>query len=342
MSQAPTTGRALFAEALGTFVLVLFGVGGGLMSNGDYVVTALSFGLALLVMAYAVGRLSGAHFNPAVSLAAALDGRLSWARTGLYVLVQVAGGLLAGAMLWVLMNGFPDFTSGDYLGQNSFGAEGSGYEWWAAFLLEGLMTAVLVGVVLAVTDARAEHPALAPLAMGLALAVIHFASMRATGTSVNPARSIAVGPYAGADALRQLWLFILAPLLGAAVVGAGYSLVLGRGAEPVARSGVRRGRTAGGVDEPARSPVPGYTPEVASPPRWSPPPAAPEPIRPPAGLRPLHPSERTYPDDPDDWLRQAFPPHPTEPYWSQQIPREWGLAGDDDEDGRTQIRPTGG
>ena len=219
MSDASTTVQQVSAEVLGTFVLVFFGCGTALMSGGDYVATALAFGLTVLVMAYAVGRVSGAHFNPAVTSAprsaAGSRGGRSPSTSGPSSSARSPPALF----LFILMHGFEGFDATGNMGQNSFGDAGSGYAWWAAFLLELLMTAVFVWVILAVTDVRNEHPALAPLAIGLALTMIHFGSIAATGTSVNPARSIGVGVFAGADAIVQLWLFILAPLLGGAIAG---------------------------------------------------------------------------------------------------------------------------
>ena len=161
------------------------------------------------------------------------------------------------------MHGFPGFDATGNLAQNSFGDAGSGYAWWAALLLELLMTAVFLWVILAVTDVRNEHPALAPLAIGLTLTMLHFGSIAATGTSVNPARSIGVGVFAGVDAIAQLWLFILAPLLGGAIAGVTYALLFGRGAENVPGSGVRRFRiqiapVVPGVAAPGVGAVPGY------------------------------------------------------------------------------------
>ncbi|HQR28185.1 MAG TPA: aquaporin [Nocardioides sp.] len=267
-----TTRQALGAEAVGTFVLVVVGVGALLMTGGDYLATGLAFGLTAVALTSALGWASGGHFNPAVSLGAALVGRLSWGRSGLYALVQTAGALLAGATLWGLMHGFPGFRSEGNLGQNSFGAAGSGYAWWAAFLLETLMTAVLVGVVLAVTDERATYAGLAPVVVGLTLAVLHLASMAATVTSVNPARSVGVGVFAGAAAVRQLWLFVLAPLLGAVVAGLGYPLLRGREAAP----GLGRHRAAGSEGAGPAGPRrrgPCWTACAASR-RWRPPTAA--------------------------------------------------------------------
>ena len=246
-----TTGQKLAAEVLGTFVLVFFGCGAALMSGGDYVATGLTFGLTVLVMAYAVGRISGAHFNPAVTVGAAIGGRLAWSQVPVYVGAQLAGGVGAGGVLWILMHGFDGFESDGHFAQNSFGDQGSGFAWWAAFLLEMLLTAVFILVILAVTDERNEHPAMAPLAIGLALAMIHFASIGATGTSVNPARSIGVGLFAGGDAIIQLWLFILAPLIGGAAAGVLYPLVFGRANDPVPGSGLSFAR-------PAPAAVPGY------------------------------------------------------------------------------------
>jgi MIP family channel proteins len=238
----PTTGQKFTAELMGTFVLVFFGCGAAMQSGGDYVATGLTFGLTVVVMAYAVGRISGGHFNPAVTLGAVLGGRLPWNQVGIYMAAQLGGGLLAGAALLGLNHGFPGFSAEGNMAQNAYGDQGSGYAWWAALLLEMLLTAIFLWVILAVTDERNEvNVALGPLAIGLALAMIHFGSMSATGTSVNPARSIGVGVFAGTDAIVQLWLFVLAPLLGAAVAGLTYPVLFGRGADPVAGSGLSLG-----------------------------------------------------------------------------------------------------
>ena len=251
MSDQPTTLDKIAAEVLGTFVLVFFGCGAALMSDGNYVATGLTFGLTVVVMAYAVGRISGGHFNPAVTLGAAVGGRLPWREVGPYIGAQLTGAVVAGASLWVFMHGFDGYDSTTAgLAQNAFGDQGSGYAVWAAFLLELVLTGVFLMVILAVTDSRNEHPVMAPLTIGLALAMIHFASMGATGTSVNPARSIGVGLFAGGDAVIQLWLFILAPLLGAAAAGLLYPVLFG-GDEPLPGSGLRRNRGVPGA-------VPGY------------------------------------------------------------------------------------
>ena len=254
---APTLRQQLAAEVIGTFVLVFFGCGSIVYaSEADATITVttvgLTFGLAVMVMIYAFGRISGGHFNPTVSVGAAVGGRMSWTRAGWYVLAQLVGAVLAALTLFLLLHGFDGFDPERNMGQNFFGDQGSGYAWWAAFVLEALLSAVFVGVILAVTDERNEHPALAPLTIGLTLAAIHFVAIPATGTSVNPARSIGPALFAGPDAITQLWLFILAPTLGAAIAGFGYPLLFGRVGEPVPGSGLmlRRPRTA--------AQVPGY------------------------------------------------------------------------------------
>jgi aquaporin Z len=253
VEDTPTTGQKFAGEVLGTFVLVFFGCGTAIYSGGDLVATGLAFGLTVLVMAYAFGRISGGHFNPAVTLGAVLGGRLPWSQVGIFMAAQLLGALLAGAALFGLGHGFEGFVAEGNMGQNFYGDQGSGFAWWAALLLELLMTAVFVWVILAVTDARNEvNVALGPLAIGLALAMIHFASIPLTGTSVNPARSIGVGVFDGTDAIVQLWLFIVAPLVGGALGGLLYPLVFGHGTEPVPGSGLVFGRPA------AAAAVPGY------------------------------------------------------------------------------------
>ena len=250
MAETPTNAQKIAAEIIGTFVLVFFGCGTAIMTSVrgdfDYVGTALAFGLTVLCGAYAFGRVSGAHFNPAVTVGAALGGRIAWRQTPLYIGSQLVGGLLGGLMLFILVNGFDGYeATTDGLAQNSFGDDGTGYAVWAAFLIELILTAVFVWVILAVTDVRNEHPALAPAAIGLALTMVHLASISATGTSVNPARSIGVGVFAGTDAVVQLWLFILAPLAGAAIAGLTYPMLFGHGSDPVPGSGLRRAAVPG-------------------------------------------------------------------------------------------------
>lgn len=241
---APTLAQKIAAEVLGTFVLVLLGVGTAVVTStgedpGGYVATGLAFGIAVLVMAYAVGHVSGGHFNPAVSVGAAIAGRISWAHAGIYAVAQVVGAVVAAFVLFLAMSGFEGFEAEGNMGANAFGDQTPGdYAWWAAFLVELVATLVFLYVILAATDARNPAKAAAPVAIGLGLAGIHFATMAYTGTSVNPARSIGPALFNGVDSIAQLWLFILAPLLGALLAGLTYPLVWGRDTEPVAGSGL--------------------------------------------------------------------------------------------------------
>jgi aquaporin Z len=255
----PGLGQKLTAEFLGTFVLVFFGVGSVVILGAaggqlvDYTGVALAFGIAVLVMVYAVGRISGGHFNPAVSIGAAIGGRVPWSEALAYMATQVVGAVVGAGALFVVAQGFPGFTATGRMGTNSFGtaAGASGISWWAALVLELILTAIFVFVILAVTDSRNEHPALAPLAIGLTLVAVHLVAIPATGTSVNPARSIGPALFGGSEALKQLWLFILAPLLGGALSGVVYPLLFGHADEPVAGSGLRFGTRPTGA-------VPGY------------------------------------------------------------------------------------
>lgn len=248
-----TTGQKVAAEFLGTFVLVLFGCGAVVMSQGDYVAIALAFGLALLVGVYSFGRVSGAHFNPAVSIGAAISGRMPWGQVPIYAGAQVLGGTVAAGLLWVLVRAIPEGVLPESsLGQNFFG--NGGFEWWGAMLVEVVLTAILVVVILAVTDSRNEHPSLAPLTIGLSLVVIHLVAIPLTGTSVNPARSIGPALFTGTESLQDLWLFVVAPVVGAAIAGLAYPAVFGHGTAPVPGSGLTLGRP-GTVDA---SGTPGY------------------------------------------------------------------------------------
>lgn len=248
-----TPAQKLAAEALGTAVLVLVGCGSLVLASsssgfGDANILSvgLSFGLAVTVMAYAVGRVSGGHFNPAVSVAAAVSGRMTWAEAGRYAGAQVVGGIVGALVLLVLALGNDRFEAFDTsLAANSWGDDGTGYALWAALLVEIVLTALFVFVVLAVTDRRSSvNAAFAPLVIGLTLAVIHFVAIPLTGTSVNPARSIGPALFSGVDPLLQLWVFIVAPLLGAVAGGLAYPALFGRDADPVEGSGLSFSRPA--------------------------------------------------------------------------------------------------
>ncbi len=361
VEDTPTTAQKFLAELIGTFVLVFFGcgaaIGSGLTGSrifsqglgpgqlSGYVTTGLTFGLTVVVMAYAVGRISGGHFNPAVTVGAAVAGRLPWLTGLVYIAAQVLGGIIAAATLFAVLSGFDTFVREGGMAQNGFGDQGSGIAAWAAFLVEFVGTAIFLWVVLGATDERnSPNVALAPLAIGLALAMIHFASMFATGTSVNPARSIGPALFAGVDHVLQLWLFILAPLLGGLFAGVTYSLMFGRGAAPVPGSGLGGGPRqrvayapgtfegqwnpgeAGGWNQP-QAPWGAPAAPAPAPQQWG----APPPQQQAPGQWGAVPQQQP----PGQWGAPAAPAPGTPPYGSQ--PGHWGDP-DGDDDGRTQVR----
>jgi aquaporin Z len=234
MAVAPSTSKRLAAEFLGTFVLVFGGCGTAVLATTNTEVgvgwlgVALAFGLTVLTMAYAVGHISGGHFNPAVTLGAAAGGRIAWKDTPAYIATQVVAGIAAGAVLLVVASGLDGFSATDSgFASNGYGDRSPmGYELLACLVIEVLLTAVFLWVILGATDSRAPK-GLAPLAIGLALTLIHLISIPVTNTSVNPARSIGVGLFAGGDAIAQLWLFIVAPIVGALIAGFSYMALLG-------------------------------------------------------------------------------------------------------------------
>ncbi len=254
--------QAIAAEAIGTFILVLLGCGAALSTGAagdagpDVVATGLAFGIAVVIGAYAFGRISGGHFNPAVTVGAAVSGRFAWKKVPYYVVAQIVGAIVAALALWVVLQGFEAFDATDHMAQNGFGSHGSGIAWWAAFLAELVLTAIFVFIILAVTDERHEAAAFAPLAIGLSLAAIHFVAIQLTGTSVNPARSIGPALFAGGSHIVQLWLFILAPLAGAVIAGVTFPLIFGRGSAPVPGSGLVLPKPAPRPAAPAPAPAP--------------------------------------------------------------------------------------
>jgi len=234
LAAAPSTSKKLTAEFLGTFVLVFGGCGTAVLAttNPDVGVgwlgVALAFGLTVLTMAYAVGHISGGHFNPAVTISAAAGGRIGWRETPAYIVTQVVAGIAAGAVLLLVANGLDGFSAKDTgFASNGYGDRSPmGYDLLACLVIEVLLTAVFLWVILGSTDTRAPK-GMAPLAIGLALTLIHLISIPVTNTSVNPARSIGVGLFAGSDAISQLWLFIAAPIVGGLIAGFTYAYLLG-------------------------------------------------------------------------------------------------------------------
>jgi aquaporin Z len=214
--------KKLSAEAFGTFWLVFGGCGSAVLAAGfpdlgiGFLGVALAFGLTVLTMAYAVGHISGGHFNPAVSLGLALGGRFAWSELIPYWIAQLAGGIVAALVLYMIASGQADWTAGGFA-SNGYGANSpGGYGLFAAFLIELVLTAAFLIIILGSTSARAPA-GFAPIAIGLGLTLIHLISIPVTNTSVNPARSTAVAFFAENGALGQLWLFWIAPLAGAAL-----------------------------------------------------------------------------------------------------------------------------
>lgn len=224
----------LYAEFLGTAWLVLGGCGSAVLAAAfphlgiGFAGVALAFGLTVVTMAYAVAPLSGAHFNPAVTVGLACSGRFPWSEAVQYVVAQVLGGIAGAAILYVIATGRADTGIGSFA-TNGYGEHSpGGYGLLAAAVIEVVMTFGFVTVILGVTDKRAAaFAAAAPLAIGLALTLIHLVAIPVTNTSVNPARSTAPALFAGGAALTQLWLFWVAPLAGGAIAGLAYGL-LGR------------------------------------------------------------------------------------------------------------------
>ncbi len=215
--------RPLAAEAFGTFWLVLGGCGSAVLAAAfpdvgiGLLGVSLAFGLTVLTMAYAVGGISGGHFNPAVSLGLALAGRFDMRRLIPYWVAQVAGAVAAAAVLYVIVSGKADFAGVGGFASNGYGAASpGGFSMNSALVTEVVMTAFFLIVILGST-AKAVPAGFAPIAIGLCLTLIHLVSIPVTNTSVNPARSTGVALFADGPALAQLWLFWIAPLAGAAL-----------------------------------------------------------------------------------------------------------------------------
>lgn len=220
--------RKFVAELVGTACLVFFAVGTATLSFGfgmtgsvpaaGVIATAFAFGLVLLVLAYSLGPISGAHVNPAVTIGFLVAGRIPLLEAVGYWIAQVVGGILGALVLWGVFSSATGYsTSNVGLGTDGFGRSSMvGLNAGGAFLVEVVLTFLFVFVVLAVTR-RAAWPQLGGIAIGLALTTVHLIGIPLTGTSVNPARSIGPALFVGGTALSQLWLFIVAPLVGGAI-----------------------------------------------------------------------------------------------------------------------------
>jgi aquaporin Z len=227
----------LAAEFIGTFWLVLGGCGSAVfaakfLSDGfsvgiGFLGVALAFGLTVLTGVYAFGTISGGHFNPAVTLGAALARRVEWAAVVPYWISQIVGGLVAGLVIYVIASGKDGWSATGNMAANGYGEHSpGGYSLAAVLLAEVILTAVFLLVILGSTDDRAPK-GFAGLSIGLTLTLIHLISIPISNTSVNPARSTAVAFFNGNGAPAQLWAFWLAPLVGAAIAGLAYSFLFG-------------------------------------------------------------------------------------------------------------------
>jgi aquaporin Z len=214
--------KKLTAEVIGTFILVFFGCGAAVIGGSAIGFTGISlaFGLAILAAAYGLGAISGAHLNPAVSFGMVAAGRMTISDAISYSIAQIIGALLAAGVLYLIASGSTGWTGG--LGANGYGTGYLGeYSLTAALMFEVVMTFLFVTVILGATGSGSA-PGFAGLAIGLTLAAIHLVGINVTGVSVNPARSIGPALFSGGSALTQLWVFIVAPLVGGLLAGALY------------------------------------------------------------------------------------------------------------------------
>lgn len=223
--------RKIFAEFFGTFWLVFGGCGSAVLAAAfpelgiGFVGVSLAFGLTVMTMAYAVGGISGGHFNPAVSLGLAVGGRFSWNELVPYWAAQIMGAFVASGLLFVIASGAPDWSAGGFA-SNGFGElSPGGYSMIAVLIAEIVLTAMFLLIILGSTSPQAPA-GFAPIAIGLGLTLIHLISIPVSNTSVNPARSTGVAFYAETAAVPQLWLFWVAPLAGAAIGALIWKLLL--------------------------------------------------------------------------------------------------------------------
>lgn len=236
MTPVPMRAR-LWAELLGTFWLVFGGCGSAVLAAKvltdeqinmgiGFVGVALAFGLTVVTGAYALGHISGGHFNPAVTVGLVIAKRVEPKAVVPYIIAQVIGGSLAGLILFIIASGKDGFSAVEGgFATNGYGERSpDGYSLLAVIVAEVVLTAVFIWVILGATEDRAPK-GFGPLAIGLALTLIHLISIPVSNTSVNPARSLGVAWFAGSGALSQIWVFILAPIVGAAIAGVSYAFL---------------------------------------------------------------------------------------------------------------------
>ncbi len=212
--------KKYISEFVGTFVLVLVACGVAVVTGTNVVATSLAFGLVIVAMAYSIGNISGCHINPAVSFAMLLTKKMNIKDFFGYVIFQVLGAIAGSAVLGVLLGNF------DTLGANSYGMQGNlATNVWLAILIEVLLTFIFVLVILNVTSKK-EHTNIAGLIIGLTLTLVHLLGIAFTGTSVNPARSLAPALLQGGEVLKEVWVFILAPLAGSFLASMFYKYII--------------------------------------------------------------------------------------------------------------------
>jgi len=272
----PTFIQKLAAEVIGTFILVFIGCGSvvaivagathagseGAIWGLEVAAVGLAFGIAVVIGAYTFGRISGGHFNPAVTLGVATAGRISWKDAGAYIGAQFVGATIGAIVLFLvaLSSDYNSWNDGG-LGANRFG-DGAGTGLIGAILVELVLTFIFVFIILGVTDVRAgTNATAAPLAIGLALAAIHFVGIPLTGTSVNPARSFGPALFSGTDALANLPVFLIVPALGGALAGFVYPLLFNKDGSEIAGAGLAFG---GDNMTPAQS-VPSWDSQAVAP-----------------------------------------------------------------------------
>ena len=222
--------KKCFCEFIGTAVLVLFGCGVAVVSAGNLVATSLAFGLAIIALAYAIGNVSGCHVNPAVSLAMLINGKISILQFLGYIVSQIAGAFAGAGILYFILNSSSLVAQAGGIAKIGFGTNGFGDESTlgitlaAAFVVEVVLTFVFIYTILGVTSDE-KKSSISGVVIGLTLAFVHLLGITLTGTSVNPARSLAPAVIMGGTALSQVWVFLVAPLCGAVIAALVYKLL---------------------------------------------------------------------------------------------------------------------
>lgn len=221
--------KKYLAEMIGTMVLVLIGCGSAVIAGGSigFLGISLAFGFSVLAMAYGIGSISGCHINPAVTVGALVAGRINAKDAGMYIVFQIIGAIIGAGVLYYIASGLQGYNiSTNGLGQNGFGEYSPmKYSLAAGFAAEVVLTFIFLIVILGATSSKAPA-GFAGIPIGISLVIIHLVGIPITGTSVNPARSIGPALFVGGAAISQLWLFIVAPLIGAVIAGLVWKYVL--------------------------------------------------------------------------------------------------------------------